>query len=353
MFIRNFFIFILLFFAIDIFFGNHLIKYSKNYLGSMIRVSHPFFHHTLLSDQFMVRTSWASNNYFLCTDADGFKSPCEIKEISNSNLDVVFMGDSFTEAIGVPWEDSFVGMYAKLNPQLNIANMGLAGYSPSIYYSKIKYFLDRGKKIKHVVVFVDIADIKDEGLRYSLNKDGSVSSTLHSKKKYFLINHKIKERLPFTRILYRTIINLSTPDPIYQTSWINDNNLSGYGPTGVEGAIKKTVGNMLLLSELLSANNIKLSVAIFPQPNQLLTAKMTYNPVTEKYEANKHVSIWRNFCDNRCHTFINSFPAFYEILGQEIPKKIIKEYYIDGDIHFNKKGNEIILNQIVKDFKLK
>jgi hypothetical protein len=337
----NIFLVTILFFAIDVFFGQHLIKsFSKYSIEPVIRISHPIFNHTLLPNQHMVKTSWGPHDYFICTNANGFKSSCDTKN-TNNNLDIVFMGDSFTEAIGLPWEDSFVGMYAELNPKLNITNMGLAGYSPSIYYSKIKYFLDRGIKIKHVIVFVDITDVRDEGLRYILNTDGSVSSKINSTKNFLLLNKELKERLPISRILLKILIQLGATDQINSASWLNDNSLSGFGPKGVEGAIKNTVENMRLLSKLLSENNIKLSVGIFPQPNQILTSEKT----------NRHVNIWRNFCKNRCFSFINSFPVFYEMLNQKLPEKIIEKYYINGDIHFNKEGNQIILNQIIKDFR--
>ena len=49
---------------------------------------------------------------------------------------VLFMGNSFTEALGVAYEESFVGRFAAAFPQLDVLNGGVSGYAPSVYYAK-------------------------------------------------------------------------------------------------------------------------------------------------------------------------------------------------------------------------
>lgn len=91
---------------------------------------------------------WGPLKYRLCTDANGFKASCHAKSSDDKNFDIAFIGDSFTEGIGLPYEETFVGVIAQNMPTLKIANLGVSSYSPSIYLSKVKYLLDHGFFLK-------------------------------------------------------------------------------------------------------------------------------------------------------------------------------------------------------------
>ena len=71
---------------------------------------------------------------------------------------------------------------------------------------------------------------------------------------------------------------------------------------GYQGSITKTQDEMIFamtkLYELLKKNNIKLSLAVYPWPQQL-----EFND-----ENSKHVNMWRSFCEKKCTKFINFFP---------------------------------------------
>ena len=45
-------------------------------------------------------------------------------------------------------------------PQKKIANPGVVSYAPTIYFLKLKDFLDKGYRVKEVVVYIDISDIQ-------------------------------------------------------------------------------------------------------------------------------------------------------------------------------------------------
>jgi hypothetical protein len=90
---------------------------------------------------------------------------------------VVFIGDSFTEGMGFPYEETFVGLVdAALAPQgIETLNAGVASYCPTIYDRKIRHFLDTvGLRFDELVVFVDSGDIQDE-VTYKLDEDGNVT----------------------------------------------------------------------------------------------------------------------------------------------------------------------------------
>ena len=92
--------------------------------------------------------------------------------------------------------------------------------------------------------------------------------------------------------------------------------------------------------ELLRDNNIKMSLAVYPWPQQIK------NDVANS----KHVVMWREFCENRCSNFINFFPLFFEEKKRTSFLEVYKKYYFWNDVHFNKKGNRLIANKLLKIF---
>ena len=94
------------------------------------------------------------------------------------------------------------------------------------------------------------------------------------------------------------------------------------------------------LYKLTQQHGIKLSVAIYPLPQQVLF----------DVENSKQAQIWREFCENRCEYFINSFPTIFS-LSKEIGKQqTIDKLYIKHDVHYNYAGNEILYLDFLKVF---
>ena len=134
---------------------------------TLVRGPNPFGPSLQLHDAFYYtyRAQQQSDDT-LCTDKNGFKVHCSDINRSSLSYDVVFIGDSFTAGVGLPYENTFVGMYDLAHPSLKVANLGVSGYSVSRYLQKIAYYLNNGLKTKHVVVFIDMLDLKDEKRYY-------------------------------------------------------------------------------------------------------------------------------------------------------------------------------------------
>jgi hypothetical protein len=153
---------ILMFVIVDFFAGNVLLSMArKEGKKDTFRTSHPRYHHTL-QPSYAGPAYWGPFSYKVCTNASGMKSDCGDTSLAEKHFDIAFIGDSFTEGVGVPYEDSFVGMVAKAHPELKIANLGVVSYSPTIYLKKLEDYLKHGYTFKKVIVFVDIGDIMDE-----------------------------------------------------------------------------------------------------------------------------------------------------------------------------------------------
>ena len=365
-----------LFLIIDFSFGRILIdKYIEQikdnpYYLKKQRVRHSFYHHTLAPLIDYRKTGWGPTSYRLCTNYHGFKSKCGT--LGSDHYDIGFIGDSFTEGLGVVHEQTFVGIIED-KKKLNVANMGVSSYSTKIYLSKIHHFIGRGMEFKHVVVFMDVSDLLDDSNSYIFKNDLKVRDKKIGKRientlkiwfpmfDYLTFNLTNNNRYRasdsiFTRVNIYTDLN-QTKDiklrEIYskmnlRSAWTysKTNQVKGYD-LPIDVAIKEQVETMNQLYELLKKNNIKLSIVVYPWPQTILYDK----------RENLMKTTWENFCKNKCANFINTFPLFMndddDDDDDEKSKKnlIIKKYYQLGDIHFNPEGHKLIADYFIKNFK--
>lgn len=330
--------------------GGLFVSFCKDTL----RVPHLVYHHDL-SKNYRVIDSWGKTNYMLCTDENGFKISCNASHKSLKNFDVAFIGDSFTEGIGLEYEETFMGQISMSRPELKIANLGVSSYSPSIYFSKVNFLLEHGITFKELVVYVDVSDIQDEAVSYEIS-DGVVISKLSTVKSFpFYLSIKKLARWSFP-LTYLGLHNLKTPSvPLqmepavaghlmadYQRSaWTYNPSSIGYGQGGVKGGVEQSLRAMTKLSELLRDKGIDLSVGVYPWPAQLL-----YDTAQSE-----QVRIWEDFCRTRCVRFYNSFESFFALKDKISANKTIELYFIPGDVHHTRQGAEVIANDYLNASK--
>lgn len=164
-----------LFLLIDLLMGRWLLSIAMGELPKdKFRSPHPVYHHTLIPNYEGIGY-WGPGTYHVCTNGSAFKDSCTKKGVVEKSFDIAFMGDSFTEGVGLPYEQTFVGMVAAKNPELKIANLGVVSYAPSIYLAKLRELYAQGYQFKKVIVFIDIGDVQDEALTYE-TVDGKVIS---------------------------------------------------------------------------------------------------------------------------------------------------------------------------------
>ena len=360
--ITIFIISLTLFFLVDFFLGNKVINllYSFKSINSPdeikkerlkiinkekeYRIKNPFFHHTLKAN-IKTKSHWGNIKYNTCTNKEGFRIDCDKKKKKEDSHQIIFIGDSFTEGLGLDYHKTFVGLYDDFS-NYSVLNMGVTSYSPIIYYNKIKYFLNNNLKIDHVIVFLDISDIDDEANYYERCKDSFkiCDKKIENNKQIEIKNNKnfIEEYFPLlnfistkTKEMKRKIKpkNYIYREDFQRSAWTYKKNNENY-QLGIDNSLKY----MTLLSNILKQKKIKLSLAVYPHP-----ATLIYDD-----KKSKHVKIWSKFCLNRCENFINLFPTFFNEIKNNNEMKIIKKYYISNDIHFNEEGNKKIFNFIKK-----
>ena len=344
---------------IDFFLGSKILKYFDTYFAKsqfyerLIRIDHPIYHHTLRENvQYTNNVSFV-DTYVLCTNNHGFKSKCN--QIDNKDYEFAFIGDSFTEGTPIEYEDSFVGIFAE-KTGYKTANLGIVSYSPKIYLSKLNYLIKQGFKFDHVVVFIDISDFYDDTNFYSIDENLKVAEKNYKKKnlkrrKFLRNNFPLTNFYMFVLKKYKFTKEEKQLDnnenPIFtdkvnlKAKWTysKTDKIEGYD-LGVKKGNQIMVNHMEKLYEILSKNNIKLSLAVYPWPHQL------ENDVVNS----KHVKIWQEFCQNKCEKFINYFPIFFEKMNNSSYLETYKKYYFKNDPHFNKIGHKVLAKELIKNF---
>jgi len=358
--LKIFFITIFVSLVIDFFFGKFILNsldgfFSKTqFYERLIRIDHPVYHHTLKPNIDYTNNASFTGTYRLCTNNHGFKSKCGI--IDDKKYDLAFMGDSFVEGTPVEFEDTFVGLFENKS-NFSVANLGIVSYSPKIYLSKLKFLLDKKFFFKHVIIFVDISDFYDDSNFYSINKKLIVSEKF-AKEKNLKIRKILRKNFPLTNFYTFVLkkINLKEekikqinknqspkflPRAQMKAIWTFSKNdqLKNYTMSIADGH-KQMFEVMTQLYNLLNEKGIDMSVAIYPWPQQLQNDSV--NSI--------HVKYWENFCKNKCKNFINFFPVFFNEMGETSFLNVYKKYYFWNDVHFNKKGHQLIADYLIKQF---
>jgi hypothetical protein len=347
------------------------ILFALVLIPSVEGVHHPYYHHDMKTNRKML-AKWGAAETWIYTNSLAFKDR-EIREVplTSSNERILLMGDSFVEGVGYPFEKTFAGMFTeamgKHDPKIEVWNAGCRSYSPKLYYLKTKYLLKEvGFKFNEMIVFIDISDIQDE-IKYkdfSPKKKLSFSRKLDSflDKKSYCFNQARrlffnKETLYATKDFFACSANKTEikdkkeNDIVVETSsnqfnindfyknyyeerpkWTFDDAI--YNKWGKEG-LNLAKEHMQKLVDLCKANNIEITIAVYPWPEQIKKGNL----------ACKQVTVWKEFAAGNKIGFINYFPLF---INETSADEIIKENFIKGDDHWNEKGHKIIADLLLK-----
>jgi len=157
--------------VIDFFLGRSLlnsIKYANNH-GTV----HPNFHHTFLPN--VNKILYFAGEYTFCTDSHGFRKSCNANKKKNKNFDIIFIGDSVTEGVGLDFEDTIVGLIENKFENRKIANMAASSYSTMIYNNKLQYLIKNDYSFNEVFVLIDPSDIQDDSEVYKISGETVIS----------------------------------------------------------------------------------------------------------------------------------------------------------------------------------
>jgi len=351
-----------------------LLTTSKNH-----RKKSPIFHHSLSKCSYGLADLWGGSRSAYITNSLGFRDQSNRNiKLDPAQKRILFIGDSFTEGVGVTYENSFVGMIDNnKNIDSQVLNAGVASYSPIIYWRKVKHLIeDVQLKFDHLVVYIDLSDIHDEAVNYKLSSAGNVvdqssdgknnytSSELlnadcnnhenfslktflwkYTTLSYFLYDYKFQLK-QFEKVKKKKEVGklygpktekeiLKNVLHLERAAWtLSDRLMQQFGESG----LKSSEYYMDKLAELLGKHDIQLTIAVYPWPTQIW-----YDDINSI-----QVKFWQNWAKNNDANFINHFPDFVITNDKEKKVAVIKENYIWGDSHFNAKGHKLIAERLMQ-----
>lgn len=328
------------------------------------RVSNKFYHHSFKANVNTIDV-WGEYKYKFVTNDLGFKDKKNriIKKKKNLKKRILVNGDSFVEGIGIEYGSTFVGLLDDylLDKKIEILNAGVASQSPILYYKKIFYLLEEKKlEFDELILFLDISDIPDEYF-YSKNYINNEIEKKHFRDKLqdFLINNStiylffdiifgkinfLKEYIILknqaanffkknTSEITKSDIHIYNSINVKRGNWTHSDKLwKAYGSEGRQLAEK----HLNMLNLLLQKYNIKFSLVIYPWPKQIY----------DKKKSKLHTVFWENWSHNNSVNFINLYDDF-KLLNRD---KLITQYFIPGDVHWNKDGHEYIYSLMLKHY---
>ena len=373
--------FIIVFIIIDLllsqlfllkFLENDLIKANKDSFEN--RVFNKNYNYTF-KKQVQFTSQYDDNIYQIFTNDLGFRDD-STQPLDRDKEYSILIGDSFIEGVGLDYKDTIVGILNKnlANNKFKFLNAGVASYSSYIYLRKIENIIQNNSdlKVKKVIVFLDKSDVSDDE-RY-LNKPAFFKNTkgkfINQRKEDFLgdlremsfwrfytkqtISGKIiklgtdqienflsnvKKRSFISKKLNKsyfevTELEIKAIKSINNKPHIRNWYLGSIWEEKTKKNIKFSVENLNNLKDFLEKKNIDLLVVLYPW-----SFEIDNEEIRKKYLE----FIIPLFNENK----INSLSVYDGFLKGNIYESIGKNY-LYNDIHFNKNGNQVIVNELLR-----
>jgi hypothetical protein len=347
--------------------------YSARVLGSAGQpasciVADPVRHHAFRPNC-EATERWGGHSYDVFTNDLGLRDEKITRvPLFDSRPRILFLGDSYTEALGVNWSESYVGRIASRFPQYDFLNGGVESYSPSNSLNVTRQLLAAGVEFDEVVVFIDISDTQDEAAYYrDLDSSGAVigpvrkqmldtwysSLRMRTRKHLLLTNYVLEaaERSLVRHGYYHLATELNgnvfdMPRSAWTYRQVSDTlpMVAGYAPLGVEGGIARERAKMRILWQELEKRNIPISVVVYPWPAQ----------VVHDTADSRQVRVWRDWCAGKCKRFISLFPSFFAVRDkcpQSEPGCWYMSEFIFGDTHYSVAGNSLVASVVIPNLE--
>ncbi len=327
---------------------------TRNYSLKSVR-----FHHKI-SPNINLYEHWGKNKYKVITN----KLAMRVKSIENTYLknkkeNIAFIGDSFVYGSGIKYKNHFINLIHNKNQNYNYLNLGYVSYSPSIYYKRLKFFIEeKDLKFKKVFIFVDHSDIQDEGIFYREDFNGNIVRKWLSDDQIKKRNNKnlFKNYLKQNSFIFKLYENLSSPNISEKSKNCLNNkayknfknfidkerfgysyNMNMLNKYWVKEGIKKTKYYLNKINDLSKKNNFILYIVYYPSALEIID-EVNIN-LSKHYHMLKKISQENNLI------FVNAANKFYQTNNGN---KNYLDNFIECDSHWNKNGHKIIAETIKK-----
>ena len=251
-----------------------------------------------------------------------------------STLLVAFLGDSFVEALQVPYDSSFVGILSADYPNTAMLNYGVTGYGPLLYYLQCKQMLGE-HKINPAAVFMVLYsnDIRNDSAflnRAVFNSSGNDIIAVNGGKKNSL--KALLRKSYLVRLCRKTYLQWQYAR--------KTKNKTGPKGTVVNGLLEE----MPLLDSTLTARYILKTAALLQQHNiplYLTAIPSRYINFTGDTSVTSFAQIAEEWSQKNHIPFVNLHRSFDSVsvhTGQEL--------FYTIDVHCNAAGHALIADAI-------
>ena len=321
--------------ALDLIVGTLVLaKFDARPSGPSHRIASPTTHHALRP--LAVGTDrWGDAEVAFAVNSLGCRDASARTVSVAADKRIVFIGDSFTEGVGVDWASSWVGRMPG-----EILNAGVSSYCPNIYARRIRELLEQGVQFHEVVVAVDLSDPLDELERYMRDAAGNViarpAAAWGGGVKGFLYQHSLtyggitrfrQARFAASAVGRELAAKEMREGNLARSDWTMRGNAT-------EG-LRLAQGYMDELAALLKGRCIGLTVVVYPWPVQL-----------ERGDRDSlQVRVWREWSAKNGAQFIDLFAPFFDA------PDALRRFYIPGDVHWNAEGNKFVAERFLERYK--
>jgi len=327
---------------------------SRNYSLKSVK-----FHHEI-APNINVYEHWGKNKYKVITNQLGMRiGNNESYNIKSLKENIGFLGDSFVYGSGIDYENHFISLINKNNKNYNYLNLGYVSYSPSIYYKKLKFLIEKKNiNFKKIFIFVDHSDVQDEALFYREDDEGNIvrkwlsDNEIKKRNKKYIFKNYFKQN----SFIFKFYENLNSPTISKKSkNCITDNsnknyknyidiNRFGYGynkdlteEKWVKKGNKKIKYYLEKINKLSKENDFKIYIIYYPSALEVID--------NINYNLSKHYIMLKNFSELYNSRFVNITNDFFiESNG----KNNYLKYFIECDVHWNKNGHKIIADRLIK-----
>jgi hypothetical protein len=297
------------------------------------------------------------------TDKNGFKNLPEVAELNQ--VDIVSIGDSFTEGMGVATEDAWPAMLTEGG--YTTYSLGVQGYAPSqCVGSFLKFGVTR--KPNYVIIgYTAITFDREEAyidLEESATKrkyTGGIQSIVHSEDRE--IRHRARYFVSAVFLLFQTIVRdyKSTAYTEFTEHTLSDRYASEIAEvsasTGVVDDINlpsrawaNALGAFADVKMLADSINSKAVLLYFPLRGQVYYKKARGAIVPDDNFMNVERAELREFCLSKDMFFLDATQKLTEYVNNlEDDAPIVDYPYLEIDGHLSKAGNRLIA-QLVEEF---
>ena len=226
-------IYLTFFLAGDFLFSNFV--YKKKFQHNCYENMKNFFQ---LQKNCYAKEKWVRSvkSYDVYTDENGFRFSGKKEEKENKVKIAAFLGDSFTYGMGLDYKKTFVGLIENNKKEFNILNLGVPGYSPTVFNYQLKKIIKNGIIPNKIFYVIDISDVSEEASQWEMkngyNHPVQINQTIGKDQNIDKEESFINRNFKGSRFIARSVNNFFRSIRLYFSSYKKKPEQAGYSGWG-------------------------------------------------------------------------------------------------------------------------